>query len=135
MMMICTMRKSIVDQLAGHVSDGFVIKVVIIVIRVGRVIHVLIVWWRSSKRSVRASRRVVLGSMFSTNNAYESRAIIGKMTSFSAVKAGGVAHVIRIGVRLAVDRFWRWRGQVDDRLQGWCLGHLGRGGCKVVSVR
>ena len=77
----------------------------------------------------------MLWGALSTDGANESRAVISKMTFLSAMETGRVTHVFRIGIQLVEIWFWGWRGQVDDHLWGRCLDHLGRGACRVVSVR
>ena len=77
----------------------------------------------------------MLWGALSTDGADEIWTVIGEMTFLSAVEAGRITHVFRIGILVLESRFWGWRRQIDDRLWGRCLDHSGRGGCGVVSVR
>ena len=73
--------------------------------------------------------------MFSTDGADKGGTIISEVSSFSAMEASRIAHVFRIEILVLENWFWGWGHQVDDRLWGQCLDHLGRGGCGAVSVR
>ena len=77
----------------------------------------------------------MLWGVFSTDGADEIRAVVSEVTFLPAVETGRIMHVLRIWVQLLGNRFWRWRGLVDDHLRGRCLDQSGRGGCGVVSVR
>ena len=77
----------------------------------------------------------MLWGVFSADGADKGGTIVSEMSSFPAMEASGITHVLRIKIRVLGNWFWGWRCQVDDRLWGQCLDHLGRGGCRVVLVR